>query len=326
MINFAVIGSHWISDKFIDATRVENLLKLSAVYSRQLTRAQAFANKYSVTTCYDDLAMLAKDSNVQAVYVASPNSLHFEQCMQMLTAGKHVLCEKPLALDASHVTQLFNLAQKQGVILLEGYMTAHLANFHVIREHLTQIGKIRKAHIQFCQYSSRYPAYLAGDNPNTFNPDFGGGSLMDIGYYCVAFAVRLFGQPTHIQAQAQYLASGIDGAGSILLEYDDFSVTIDHSKISNSYLGSEIQGEHGSIVIDHIAQCHRVQLYTPEKQNISASQHSNSMVNEVREFALQIAQQKMNIEMIRHSQMTVALLAKIKQLTGATITATKSPR
>ena len=129
MISFAVIGSNWITEKFINATRIENELSLTAVYSRTLQSAQTFADKFSVQTCYDDLDKLALDSNVKAVYIASPNSLHFEQTMKMLKAGKHVICEKPLASNAAQVELLFQTAIENNAILFEAYMTAHLPNF-----------------------------------------------------------------------------------------------------------------------------------------------------------------------------------------------------
>jgi len=316
MIHFAVIGSNWISEKFVDATRIDNALSLCAVYSRTIQGAQIFAEKFSVDRCYDNLQTLSEDNKVQAVYIASPNSLHFEQCMQMLTAGKHVICEKPLASNATQVAQLFQTAIDNNVILFEAYMTAHLPNFQQLQTHLAQIGKVRKAHLQYCQYSSRYPAYLAGDNPNTFNPHFAGGSIMDIGYYCVALSVALFGKPKRIQAQANLLASGVDGCGTALLGYEGFSVTIDHSKISHSEQPSEIQGEQGSLLIAHIAQCQQIQRGQPHYQNLSVAQHDNSMVYEVAYFVAQINANKICPIAMQRCKITATVITEIRRLTG----------
>jgi len=316
MINFAVIGSNWISEKFIAATRIENELSLYAVYSRNMTSAQVFADKFAVTTCYDHLATLAQDDNVQAVYIASPNSLHFEQSMQMLKAGKHVICEKPLASNANQVELLFQTAIDNNVILFEAYMTAHLPNFKQIEDNLHRIGKLRKANIHYCQYSSRYPAYLAGNNPNTFNPQFSNGSIMDIGYYCVAFTVALFGKPDSIQAHATLLDSGVDGCGSAILSYGDFSVTIDHSKISNSQLSNEIQGEAGSLLIKHVAQCEQVHLFQQAVSELSVAQSDNSMLYEVRFFAQQIRENKIDKKTMQRARTTSAVITEIRRLTG----------
>ena len=316
MINFAVIGSNWISEKFINATHVENHLQLVAVYSRSIDTAQDFATKFGVDNAYDNLQSLADNPEVHAVYIASPNSLHFEQSLFMLQQGKHVICEKPLASTGTQVAQLYQAARDNNVILFEGYMTAHLPNFMQVKNNLAQLGQLRKAHLSYCQYSSRYQKYLDGENPNTFNPAFSNGSIMDIGYYCVAFCVSLFGNPTQIQASATLLDSGVDGCGSVLLGYDGFSVTIDHSKISDSVLPSEIQGEVGSLVIKQLNTCDAVSIYTPNKTDLTVVQHANSMVYEVASFAKQITQQRMDPTAVLRSQQTADIITEIRRLTG----------
>lgn len=319
MINFAVIGTNWITEKFINATRFEKQLSLGAVYSRTLQSAQLFADKFSVTTCYDSLDTLALDVNVEAVYIASPNSLHFEQSMQMLKAGKHVICEKPLASNAQQVELLFQTALENNVILFEAYMTAHLPNFKQIQDNLHKIGPLRKANIHYCQYSSRYPAYLAGNNPNTFNPQFSNGSIMDIGYYCIAFSVALFGKPSAIQANALLLDSGVDGCGTAILNYGTFSITIDHSKISNSQLSNEIQGEQGSLLIEHIAQCEKVTLFQQQNDqvtDISIARDDNSMVYEAQFFAEQIKNNKIDDAAMQRAKITSSVITEIRALTG----------
>ena len=316
MINFAVIGSGWISEKFVNATLASNQLKLKAVYSRKIEKAEEFAAKFSVSRYYNDLQALACDTDIQAVYIASPNSLHFEQTLQMLQHGKHVICEKPLASDARQVELLYQAALDNNVILFEAYMTASLPNFQQVKNNLDKLGQLRKAHLHYCQYSSRYQKYLDGENPNTFNPAFSNGSIMDIGYYCIAFAVALFGEPQKIQASALLLESGVDGCGSVLLDYGNFSVTIDHSKISNSVLESEIQGEQGSLVIKQLNTCDEVRLCTPEITELTLPQHENSMSYEVEFFARQIAQGEMDAKSVLRSKQTADVITEIRQLTG----------
>ena len=114
---------------------------------------------------------------------------------------------------------------------------------------------------------------------------------MDIGYYCIAFTVALFGKPNKIQATALLLDSGVDGCGTAILDYDSFSVTIDHSKVSDSQLSNEIQGEKGSLLIEHIAQCEKVTLVQPKNDkliDLSIERNENSMVYEAHFFAQQI--------------------------------------
>ena len=108
------------------------------------------------------------------------------------------------------------------------------------------------------QYSTRYDAYLRGENPTTFRMEFCNGSLVDIGIYCVAVTVGLFGKPVGILANASKLATGVDAMGSTILIYDDFEVVIMHSKVSNSSITSEIQGEQGNVYIDSISRMENV--------------------------------------------------------------------
>jgi predicted dehydrogenase len=320
MINFAVIGSNWITEKFVNATRIESELSLYAVYSRTLQSAQVFAHKFAINTCYDDLNKLKHDKNIQAVYIASPNSLHFEQSMQMIKAGKHVICEKPLASNSEQVELLFKTAIANNVIIFEAYMTAHLPNFQKIKDNLHKLGPLRKANIHYCQYSSRYEAHLAGQKPNTFNPQFSSGSIMDIGYYCIAFTVALFGKPNTIQASAHLLETGVDGCGTAILDYGQFLVTIDHSKISNSQLNNEIQGENGSLLIQHVALCEKVQLIqnlgSNNESNISEPQHDNSMSYEVSFFAKQVREAQINEEAMLRTKITSDVMTEIRRLTG----------
>jgi len=316
MINFAVIGSNFITEKFINGTLANNDLNLTAVYSRRLSSAQSFAKKFNATHCFDDLQALSQSDYFTAVYIASPNSLHFEQALLMLENGKHVICEKSLASNIQQVEILYQAAIDNNVILFEAYMTAHLPNFAQIKDNLPKLGKLRKAHFHYCQYSSRYQKYLDGENPNTFNPDFANGSIMDIGFYCIAFTVALFGKPKYIQADAILLDSGVDGCGSVLLNYGDFSVTIDHSKISNSTLQSEIQGEQGNILIERISLLEKITLVTDNITDLTQVQHENSMRYEASFFARQIREGKMDAQAMQRAKTTSAVITEIRRLTG----------
>ncbi len=155
--------------------------------------------------------------DVDAVYIASPNSLHFPQTRLFLSHKKHVICEKPLASNLQEVEAAIALAKENNVVLFEAFKTASLPNFLLLKETLAKVGKLRKAFINYCQYSSRYQRYLDGENPNTFNPAFSNGSIMDIGFYCLASAVALWGEPRAVLATASLLDSGVDAQGTVVL-------------------------------------------------------------------------------------------------------------
>lgn len=316
MINFAIIGTNWITESFINGTLVNNDLTLTAVYSRSLEGAKAFAGKFGVSLCFDDLTAFSDSKAFDAVYIASPNSMHFEQALLMLTSGKHVICEKPLASNIQQVEKLYQAATDNNVILYEAYKTAQLPNFKKIQENIAALGQLRKAHIHYCQYSSRYQKYLNGENPNTFNPAFSNGSIMDIGYYCVAFTVALFGKPKRIQADAIILGSGVDGCGSVLLTYEGFSVTIDHSKISASQQVSEIQGEKGNLLIKGISVLENITLVTDQSIDLTVQQHEAQMSYEAHFFAEQIKQGKIDGAAMLQAKITSEVITEVRRLTG----------
>ncbi|MGL5424636.1 MAG: Gfo/Idh/MocA family protein [Serratia fonticola] len=318
MIRFAVVGTNWITERFIDAAHESGKMRLTAIYSRKLEQAQAFGANYPVEHFFDSLEALAQSDVIDAVYIASPNSLHCQQSLLFLSHKKHVICEKPLASNLREVEQLVACAREHQVVLFEAFKSAHLPNFLILQQALPKIGKLRKAFINYCQYSSRYPRYLAGENPNTFNPQFSNGSIMDIGYYCVASTVALFGAPQSVLASATLLDTGVDAHGSVCLNYGDFNVVISHSKVSNSDIPSEIQGEEGTLVIEKISEAQGVVL-TPRGENsqvLTQPQHINTMLYEAQVFAELVEKQQIEHEGLENSLIVASLLTEIRRQTG----------
>lgn len=325
MIKLAVIGTNWISDKFVEAALQTGDYQLVGVYSRSAETAKNFAAKYSVNCIFTDLTSLAKSEDIDAVYIASPNSLHFAQAKLMLENGKHVICEKPLSSNIRQVNELIAVAKQHNRVIFEALKIFYLPNYELVKQYLPKLGKIRKAFLSYCQYSSRYPRYLNGENPNTFNPEFSNGSVMDIGVYPLNFAVGLWGKPNQVTAQASLLASGVDGHGTILMNYGEFDVTIWHSKVSDSFIASEIQGEEGSLIIEHLSVGEKV-VYKPrqgEAQNITLQQHDNTMYYEAKQFAKLCQQGSIEHIGLQYSQLSSALLTDIRQQTGVIFPADK---
>jgi predicted dehydrogenase len=286
MIRFGVIGTNRITEQFIEAARKCEGLVLSAVYSRTEERALEFAAKCDIPHVFTDLEGMAKSDCVDAVYIASPNSYHASQAILFMEQGKHVLCEKPLASNVSEVKAMVEAARANNVLLMEALKSTLLPNFQAIREHLPSIGPVHRYAASYCQYSSRYDAYKQGTVLNAFNPLFSNGSLMDLGIYCIYPLIVLFGKPDGVQANGLLLDSGVDGQGSLLLKYADMDAVIIHSKISPSYLPTEIQGEQGTLIIDKIDKPNNVQIRyrNGTVSDVTKPQVSETMYYEVKEF------------------------------------------
>ncbi len=296
MVRFGIIGTNWITERFIQAASEIEDFALTAVYSRTEERAKEFAAKFHVQTTFTDLESMAKSEEIDAIYIASPNCFHAEQAIMCMNHGKHVLCEKPMASNKAEVKAMMDAARKNNVLLMEALKTTLLPNFTSIQNHLYKIGTVRRYAASYCQYSSRYDAYKKGTVLNAFNPAFSNGSLMDIGVYCIYPMVVLFGKPHTVKATGMLLDSGADGEGSILFQYEDKDAVVMYSKITNSYLPAEIQGEDGSIIIDKIHTPEKVEIRYNDGsvEDITEPQEGNAMYYEVKEFIELI--QKGNLE------------------------------
>ena len=263
-MKYATIGTSWIAEKYVSAAKTVPGIELAAVYSRRQETAEAFAAKTGAAKTCTDLAALAADTAIDSVYIASPNRLHYEQSKMMLEAGKNVVCEKPAATTADEMRELYALAEGNGLIYTEAIMSIHTAAFPVVREALARLGTIRTARLDFCQLSSKYPLYLAGRNPNIFNPAMHAGCLMDIGVYNLYLAAALFGQPDKIISAAEFLENGADAAGTAIFRYPGLSVSMCWSKVGQQYAPSEIIGDKGTLQIGSVSQLTGVKLITKE--------------------------------------------------------------
>ncbi|KAJ9626341.1 hypothetical protein H2203_003973 [Taxawa tesnikishii (nom. ined.)] len=290
MLNFGIIGTNWITESFIQGAHASKRWKLVAVYSRKEETAKSFAEKYSGVTTYTSIDSLTADSNVHAVYIASPNSLHYDQAHQVLKAKKHVILEKPATSTVAELDDLFKIAKENNVFLIEAYRHIQECNFHVLRKALQEkrLGTIYGASLNYATYSSRYNNVLAGEVPNIFNLDFSGGSLVDIGVYPIAFAVALFGKPKS-QAYTPYICpTGVDGGGFITLNYGSFGVQINQSKCYKSDAPSEIFGEKGTVTVNATTDISSVKHWSPktkQTEELAGQKAELNLQEEAEEFS-----------------------------------------
>ncbi|MCA0993737.1 Gfo/Idh/MocA family protein [Pseudalkalibacillus hwajinpoensis] len=319
MIRFGVVGTNKITDNFLEGATELSDFKLTAVYSRTEEKAQAFAEKHGAEATFTTLEEMANSALIDAVYIASPNSLHAEQSIIFMNAGKHVLCEKPMASTKSEVLQMVDVASKNGVLLMEAMKSTVMPNMHMVRENLHKIGQIRRFVANYGQYSSRYDAYKEGTVLNAFNPKFSNGSLMDIGVYGVYPVVSMLGMPQSIKAEGVMLESGVDGEGSILLGYEDKEAVIMFSKITDSHLPSEIQGENGSILIDKIGSPMDVKIHYRDGsvEDLSQSQ-SHTMMYEAKEFMelIQAGKHQSSINSHENSLRSIEVMEEARKQIG----------
>ncbi|MBQ9850156.1 MAG: Gfo/Idh/MocA family oxidoreductase [Clostridia bacterium] len=252
-MRYGVIGTGWIAKSFIDGAREVCGSEFSAVYSRTAESGNKFAAENKIEKVYTDINEFA-NGDFDAVYIASPNRLHYEQSKLMLESGKHVICEKPITVEPEELEELQALAEKNGLVYVEAIMYMFNPARELLKNAIGKIGKVTSAHFDFSQLSSKYPAYLRGELPNIFNPALATGCLMDLGIYCVYPALDLFGMPEKITACAHFMESGADGSGTAGLLYSDKLITFTYSKLGQDRLGSQIFGDEGTIKIESISK------------------------------------------------------------------------
>ncbi len=269
MVRYAIIGTSWITETFIGGAMGVEGLQLAAVYSRSAEKGRSFADKFLAAgdgnqiPVYTDLLEMAQ-SDIDAVYIASPNKLHYEQSKLFLQNGKHVICEKPITIHPEQLAELQALAKEKGLVYMEAIMMLHQPQLAPLKEAVAKLGKIRTAHIDFSQLSSKYQAYVDGKNPNIFNPEFCTGALMDLGIYCIYFVLELFGQPEKLVIHSQFLESGADATGDVLMIYPDKHISVSYSKVGQNRLGSQIFGDQGTLTIDLISQLTGMDLHAKD--------------------------------------------------------------
>lgn len=254
MLKFGIIGTSWITEAYVDGALDSGLWELTAIYSRTRERGMAFGEKYKVNKVFTDLDEMAASSDIDAVYIASPNYLHTSHAKKFIAAGKHVICEKPLASHAKEVEELQKAAEQYNVIYLEAIMFMHLPARKLLDEAVQKIGPVSMAKLDFCQRSSKLDQYLGGKIPNIFNPKMEAGALMDLGIYCLYPALYLFGEPESCDISVTMLDTGVDGSGAVTMKYSDKLVSIPYSKVGQAGADSDIQGALGTISIASISK------------------------------------------------------------------------
>ena len=249
-MKLAVLGTGKIVQEFLPMIQQVENVELVALLStpRSLDKAKAMQAQYQIQEVYTDYETLLANDSIDTVYVALPNHLHYQYTKEALLQGKNVICEKPFTLNAQQLEELIQIATEKRLILLEAITNQYLNNFLQIKKELAQLGKIKIVECNYSQYSSRYDAFKEGKILPAFDPQKGGGALMDINIYNIHFVVGLFGKPEKVQ----YLANverHIDTSGILVLDYGDFKAVCIGAKDSTANIRSVIQGTDGSIEV-----------------------------------------------------------------------------
>ena len=318
-IKIGVVGTNFVSDWLVEAAALTGDFDVTGVYSRKRETGEAFASKHGIKSVFTDYGEFLESEEIEAVYIASPNSLHFEQTMQALSSGKHVLCEKPIATSSEQLALMEKTAKEKNLVLLEAMRPAHDPAMRIIKENISKIGKVRRACFQFCQYSSRYDKYKEGIVMNAFNPKLSNAAVMDLGVYCLCYSIMLFGKPADVNVSSVFLPNGMEAQGTVLLTYDGMISEISYSKIADALTPSYIYGEDGFIEIDKLSTPSKLRIVYRDKreENLNYTPCENNMVYELNSFSDLInGEDSLLLEMQETTRITTEVLDEIRKKSG----------
>ena len=245
-VRWGILSTANIATKVARAINIAENAELVAVASRTEERASAWAQKHNVPIAYGNYDALLSDSSLDAIYIPLPPSMHAEWTIRAAEHGKHVLCEKPLSANSDEATVMADACQQNGVQLMDGVMWVHHERTNMMKQELISLGKLRRVTAAFTFNWRTIPT-----NNIRAKSELAGGSLGDLGYYCVRAILWAFEEmPTKVYATARYKV-GVDFNLAGILWFDDERIaTLDCGFDTGLRKWFEVAGTNASLVCD----------------------------------------------------------------------------
>ena len=242
-MNIGVLGSGFVANVFVENSKMYKDFKLYAIWGRHEEKIKQFEGFEVYTT---DLNKFLHDPNIDVVYVALPNSLHYEYAYLALKAGKHVMLEKPFCQNIIQARALIKYAKKHKLLLFETAMTKYIPAYIKAKEFVNSIGDIKIVDMNFSQYSRKYGKFKNGEILPAFDYKLAGGALMDIGVYMIHYVVGIFGKPKKVEYKPN-IEKNVDTSGILYLDYGTFKASLVCAKDCKAPAYALIQGDKGYI-------------------------------------------------------------------------------
>lgn len=249
-MKLGIIGAGKIAQEvltFINEIDGIDLVAIAAT-PRSEDKLKKLSEQYKIDEYYTDYEELLENPDVEVVYVALPNNLHYEVMDKALDFGKDIICEKPFTANVNQALKIFKMAEDKNLIVLEAMSNRFIPNALKVKEEIAKLGKMKIVSFNYSQYSSRYDRFKKGDIAPAFSLGNAGGALMDLNVYNIDYVVNLFGRPADVKYYPN-IDKSIDTSGICVLDYEDFKVVCIGAKDSSASLVNTIQGEDGTIEI-----------------------------------------------------------------------------
>ncbi len=275
-----------IVPQMIEAMQTVQGYEIVAICARNREKA----SRFGIPHVYTDYAEMLTRTDIDFVYVALPNSLHYAPAKQALLAGKNVLLEKPFTSTVEQAAELFALAKERDLFIFEAISNIHLPNFRKLREILPQIGPVRLVHADYDEHFGRYDEYCAGADIPVFTQEYEGGALRDINIYCLHIILALFGRPDAVSYFSNALgrnAVGTSGAATLRYDAAGLVAICTASMDSDGYRGFLFQGEKGTIRTHHLPNfTTQVDLMLPgrETQTFALNRYEHRLCHQLEDY------------------------------------------
>ncbi|HHX59991.1 MAG TPA: Gfo/Idh/MocA family oxidoreductase [Epulopiscium sp.] len=284
MVRFGIIGAGIIARKFADACKQSKGAQLMAIASTSMERANQFAQTFNVPKAYDSYKDLLNGPEIDAVYIAVINSKHLELIKQCAKAGKAVLCEKPFVLTKVDAKEVIALSKETNVLIMEAMWTNFLPATIQVKKWIDQevIGKVRFMQTSFSSLVSQK------DRQVLFNKALGGGGLHDVGIYCLAYSIHMFGAPTAQKSMVQIGETGVDEFGVTQLAFKNGVIAECRYGLKLNLDGNaRIYGEEGYIVVHTFWKSTRCQRYNNDHELVETKDFEvvNGFIYQIDHFA-----------------------------------------
>lgn len=276
-LRWGILSTARINDEVIPQLHESPEAELVAVASRDASRARDYARDHGIPTAYGSYKDLLADREIDCVYISVPNHAHAPVSADALRAGKHVLCEKPLAVSAAEAAWLFEVARSEDRLLMEAFMYRHHDKTGRLME-LVRDGAIGEINVMRAWFH-----FQAADVTNDirFQPDLAGGSLRDVGCYCTSMLMLLAGsEPVSVAGQARFAPSGVDEAFAGAMRFSSGALGVfDCSMVAPLDVGVVVNGTRGRAYVDMPWYSHRaphaIRVITADgKDDVSTSDHN----------------------------------------------------
>jgi predicted dehydrogenase len=286
LVRWGIISTARINGKFIAGARQSSALEILAVASRERGSAERYAADNDIERAYGGYDALLADPDIDAVYISLPNSMHVEWTLKALEAGKHVLCEKPMGRRGADVQHAFDVADREGRLLMEAFMYRHNPQTRRVVELVSDgaVGRVRLIRSAF--------SFAAADPANVrLSKALEGGALMDVGSYCVNGSRLIAGEPERVGAEQVIGGDGVDIVFEATMRFaDDVLAHFDAGLALDTRDALEIVGDEGTMFLDDPWHCLEpvIQLYRDGERELIEVEVVNSYLLEAENMSAAI--------------------------------------